>query len=274
MIEIGFGHSVTGSLMAAQAYNGLFKENEKNTVIIQMNFLLDIGYIDNEITSAYRMSIPEKLYTFHEYDDDVLFEDDADVENESFGDYNNRRWNEFNICLKYCKDVRIWLSNTAEAYCGLYHLCAYLEKKRVNIYVVECPHYIPGKCKESFLNGWEQCNRNDMTRYISQSRKLTNGEKHIYALRWKELVEENTPLRALIGKKVVGVEEDFYDSFIRKHIPNDEVEEGKIIRDFFFEEISVHSGWIEMRIEKMIEAGELGIIKDAKDQYKRIVKRR
>ena len=41
MIEIGFNPSVTGSLMAARAYSGLFKDTEY-TEIVQMNFMLDI----------------------------------------------------------------------------------------------------------------------------------------------------------------------------------------------------------------------------------------
>ncbi len=272
MIEIGFNASVTGSLMGARAYNGLFANDDFNE-IIQLNFILDIGYIDNEITGKYRMSIPYLMYSFHDYDEDALIEDDTEIEEDSFGTFNNDRWALFNRSLKKCKDVRVWLSDTAEAYCGLLNICEYLERKRVNIYIVECPLYIPWKCKESFLYAWEQTDSKAKVQYISGTRKLSKGEVHIYASRWRELKAENMPLRVLVGKSVIGVPEDYYDIFIRKHIPKGQFKEGQLISDIHDEGIIVHFGWIERRIEKMIENGELKIIKDAKDQYKRMLRK-
>ena len=58
MIEIGFNGSMVGNMKAAAAYNGLFKGDPGGTDILMLEFILDIGFIDNDITSEYRTALP------------------------------------------------------------------------------------------------------------------------------------------------------------------------------------------------------------------------
>ena len=62
MIEIGFNGSMVGNLKAAAAYNGLFKGDEGGTEILMLEFILNIGYIDNDITGEYRTALPGEYY--------------------------------------------------------------------------------------------------------------------------------------------------------------------------------------------------------------------
>lgn len=271
MIEIGFNGSFVGNMEAADADYHIFDED---SVVLMLEFILDIGYIDNDITSDYRTDLPEELYMFHQFDNDgdieFLVEDN---DSEYFGQVNLKEWARFIRCVDDGMDVRIWVSHTAESMCGLLHLCSYLVDKPNKVFVVDPPRFIPGWTRLGFLNGWEQCHPEDLARYISNTQELNREEIHIFSERWNVLKKENAPLRALISGNVVSVEEDFYDFILRKNIPDGEFRQSDIIRDFYEDDVSVGTYWLDRRVEHMIEEGELHIVKDSKDQYKRILKR-
>jgi hypothetical protein len=275
MIEIGFNGSMVGNMKAAAAYNGLFKGDPGGTDILMLEFILDIGFIDNDITSEYRTALPGELYMFRQYDDDapIIHKESDEEAKASFGKMNLRQWKRFLKDLKICDEVRIWVSNRAESMCGFLFLCSYLEDKGVHIFVVECPKYIPENSKNCFFFGWEQCEPKDLAKYVSLTRELSSDEIHLYSERWAELKKENAPLRALVSNNIISVNEDFYDFLIRKHIPDGEFKQAKIIGDFYDDQISVGSYWLDRRVEYMINSGELEIVTDAKDQYKRILRK-
>lgn len=93
--------------------------------MIMLEFMLDIGYIDNDITGEYRTAIPGELYMFSGIDDDVqIIDQQTDEEaRASFGKTNLRQWKKFLKCLKICNEVRIWVSHTAQSICGIGFNC-------------------------------------------------------------------------------------------------------------------------------------------------------
>jgi hypothetical protein len=272
MIEIGFNGSMVGNLKAAAAYNGLFKGDEGGTEILMLEFILNIGYIDNDITGEYRTALPGELYMFSGCDDDVEFEEEETEEEAkaSFGAGNLRQWDRFLKCLEICKDIRIWLSHTSESICGMLFLCNYLEDKDVNIYIAECPRFIPERSKY-LLAGWEMCEPENLAEYVSVTRKINQDELHAYSEKWEKLKKENAPLRAYVDDRIISVNEDFYDFILRRHIPDGEFKALRLIGDSYEEGIHIASYWLERRVEYMIESGDLEIVKDSKDKRKRIL---
>ncbi len=274
MIEVGFNGSMVGNMKAAAAENGLFKDSKTGTEIIMLEFILDIGFIDNEITGKYRTALPGELYMFQGIDDDapVIRKESDEEAKASFGKTNLREWDKFLKCLEVCKDVRIWLSNRADSMCGLLHLCDFLEGRGIHIFVVECPRFIPER--SAYMHGcWEMCEPENLAELVSLTRELSETEIHAYSDRWKELKKENAPLRALISDRVVSVNEDFYDFLLRKHIPDGEFRASDLMGKFYDDDVWVHSFWLVRRIEHMIDSGELEIVKDSKDKGKRTLKK-
>ena len=101
------------------------------------------------------------------------------------------------------------------------------------------------------------------------------------ARHWQELQEENAPLRAEINRRLVSVPEDFYDCFIRTELPQvgEAFLQGRLIgRVMSHSQMGLHDGLLSGRIDAMVQAGELAIIKaapeDCPSDSRRILRKR
>ncbi|SDB44838.1 protein of unknown function [Pseudobutyrivibrio sp. YE44] len=270
MIEVGFTPSIVGLIKAAAAYNGLFNGKEQETGIIQLELMLDKGFIDEDITSDYRTNFPKEFYSYEHFSEEDIEEplDEDDCWSRR-GILN--QWDLFNKYLPVEKNVRIWVSETAESYCGFLWLCNYLECKNINVYILKCPDIVRGR---QIIKRWEQLERKDLVNNIKNSVKLTETEISIHARRWEELIKENSLLRVLLGSEVISVNEDFYDFIIRKHLPNDEIKQKTLISNIFFSApIPISNIWYMRRIDYLISQGEIVIVEDAYNQNERLLKK-
>ena len=95
------------------------------------------------------------------------------------------------------------------------------------------------------------------------------------AARWKELKEENAPLRAVVNGEVRSVEETFYDGLIRKHLPAGEKKVAALIGEILGRERpGIGDIWLADRIRAMIAAGELELVREDPERFYRSVIRR
>lgn len=88
------------------------------------------------------------------------------------------------------------------------------------------------------------------------------------------MVQENSILRAVILGTAVSVDETFYDSLIKRNIPDGTFKEAILLRDVLLDSnYAIPICWIQLRIQKMIEDGELIIVEDNEEHSKRIIKK-
>lgn len=104
---------------------------------------------------------------------------------------------------------------------------------------------------------------------------LTDTERAMYAGVWKDLKEDNSPLRAVINGELTGVPEDFYDFFIRKELTETPVKEARLIGNILGRYPVLQSDlWYASRIERMIQTGEIRVLEDTPKKYARVICKR
>ena len=270
MIEVFFSDPAGGILKAAK--DDLFPN--ENTNIIVLNFMLDLGFINNDITGEYRVSLPGKLYSIHQFDKTAgILQDYAESDWDVFGHRNNRQWEMFQNLVQTGEDIRIWISDRPNAMCGLLFLCTYLKEKQNRVFVLKSPFGVLNHTKECFLNSWDVFGPEEIKKHLSDTKKLSPDAVQTYAHRWEQLIAENTMLRAVLSGSVMSVEEDFYDFLIWKYVSKIPITQGKVMENICREGIPVDVLWFDYRIEKLIKQGKLLVTEGAEDSYKRKLKK-
>ena len=120
--------------------------------------------------------------------------------------------------LNQGETVRIWYSDAPYSRCGFYHLCQILEKYENEIRVVKIPEYVVREKDITVYKNWNEVAAEEFAGFLSFEKSLSKEEVRMYSSLWNDLVEDNSPLRAVVNGKVLGVPEDFYDFQIWKRL--------------------------------------------------------
>lgn len=291
MIEVLFGESEAGSMKAAKnkitdgKVNGptsVWMAGEKTPPskpfsgwiegtpeeVICLGFMLDIGNIREPVDSSYRKELIYSMYAQNQWEQDEEIEEElkklADI-------YTT----ELKRLIKYLDNgehVRIWYSDAPYSRCGLYSLCQILRKYENEISVVKLPeHIVQGKEIFSYQS-WGDVSAEEFAGFLPYERILSQEEVRMYAGLWSDLVEDNSPLRAVINGKVISVPEDFYDFLIWKWLKNVPTKEGRLIGNILgHSQLGVGDWWYARRIEYYIGQGRISIIQDSEKKYARLI---
>ena len=105
-------------------------------------------------------------------------------------------------------------------------------------------------------------------------KELSEHEQKVFAARWDELKEEDAPLRVLINGCLVGVKEDFYDFLIRRELPEGEIIQARLIGNLLLKyPLGISDSWYMNRIKHMIETGEIKVVKEADEIFRRSIRK-
>ena len=98
----------------------------------------------------------------------------------------------------------------------------------------------------------------DWAAYLPLEREIPKSVRRAVAMEWSRLRAENAPLRAVINGRLHSVSEDFYDAFIRAHIPDGTFRVAQLIVEVLGRcQLGVGDWWIAKRIQTMENLGEL-----------------
>lgn len=263
MIDVCFNPSIEGSLKACRGY-GLMDDIE---FVVDLNCMMDCGFIAEGIDSDYRITLPDKLYLFGYHGDDITSEDYR-----STGERNLKYWQALEAFLQKEIPVRVWYSDSPQEYCGLLHLSTLLEKYNSKVTLVKCPEIYQGEKSWFFIHGWGQLDSAKIKDNMQYSHVASREEISVYAERWRELQEENTLLRTVISGQAISVAEDFYDFLIRREFPLKSVRQASVIGEVMGKSgIGVYGFVYEIRIQKMIDTGEIIVEQPAERDNDRII---
>ena len=156
------------------------------------------------------------------------------------------------------KNLRIWYSDEAYSLCGLYFLFSKLKGIKTEIILVPLPD------GENFGEFGDE--------YLHQLHKthlITNEERMFFEQEWDRLKSENTLLRIVENGKVKSVSETYFDDIILSCVSDGEFDFVELV----FEALSriqehhfVCDTFVTMRILKLIENGNLTIVKEYKKE--------
>ena len=120
---------------------------------------------------------------------------------------------------------------------------------------------------ETYL-GWGEVAPELFGHFLSREEPLPPAVLGVLAGRWRELQEENAPLRAVINGSVRGVGEDFYDPLLRRHIPEGRTKIGRIIGEVLGrEKPGIGDTWFSERIRWMLSTGGLRMVEEDREMF-------
>lgn len=260
MIEVLFGESEAGSMKFAKQ-EGLLKGKAEEVVCL--GFLLDIGDIKENADSAYRKELIYNSYAREQWAKD----EDTDAELRELGSFYVHELERLQDFLEKGEEIRIWYSISPYSICGFYHLCHMLKGYADVTHIVELPKYRQRENVITEYRSWCEVCPEDFESFLTNERKLTEAERRMYASAWSELVEENSPLRAVINGRIVGVDESFYDFLIWKSLTKQPVKEARLIGDILgYYPLGIGDWWYAARIDYYIELGQIKVVDESQIQ--------
>ena len=169
--------------------------------------------------------------------------------------------------------VRIWVDRTPASACGLLHAASLLKDTKAAVHVVALPPWRerPDGVVETYL-GWGEVEPELFGRFLSREEPVPPAALGAMAHRWRELQQDNAPLRAVVNGRVRSVGEDFYDGLIRRNLPEGRTKIANIIGDVLGRERpGIGDIWLAERIRWMLSAGELRMVEENSEWFYRSV---
>lgn len=236
--------------------------------VVCLGFMMDIGDIREPAESPYRRELIYSMYTQNQWEQD----EETKRELKSACDHYVKELHRLKNFLNDGEAVRIWYSDAPYSRCGLYSLCRTLKGYENEIAVVKLPEYvIRGKNIISY-HSWNEVSAEEFGEFLSYEKPLSGEEIRMYAMLWDTLAEENSPLRAVVGGRVLSVLEDFYDFLIWKWLGEVPVNEGRLIGNILgHAQLGVGDWWYARRIEQYIRQGKICVAEDSENKYARMI---
>ena len=223
-------------------------------------YRLDIGNIQEDIEGHYRKNL---IFSLLNMENEKETQDYAD---------SYMQMQKLKIYLEAGESIRIWYSDAPYSRCGLYHLCNILNCYENEIYLVKLPEYVVHGKTICFYKNWGEVAAEEFAGFLSGERIVSKEELRMYASLWNELVEDNSPLRAIVNGKMIGVPEDFYDFMILNRITTKPIKECRLIGDIIgHNQASIGDWWYAKRIQHFIEEGLIKVLEDAEKPYARLI---
>lgn len=238
--------------------------------VICLGFMMDIGNIKEPADSLYRCRLLYSLYAQNQWEQDEEMEEEL----KQLGDAYAKELSRLRRFLDCGEKIRIWYSDAPYSRCGFYHLCWILEKHQYEneIHAVKLPEYVIRGSHAIAYKNWGETAAEEFAGFLPYEKNLSKEEVHLYAIYWSELVSDNSPLRAVINGRVLGVPEDFYDFLIWSRLSDKPVKEARLIGDILgYSQISVGDWWYAKRIEYHIRQGRIRIVEDSFNKYARTI---
>lgn len=296
MIEVMFGESEGGAMKVAKNYRkpdfnrgaiawfGKKPSKEEfdkmfdgqavggnSTEVVCIPFILDIGDITVPIESEYRKNLILDLYTMNGFGDENTLKSLEDAWDKYLNEIERLKY-----YASHGENIRLWYSDAPYSLCGFYYVCNLLRENDCKISTVKLPQYMQLSENEiQFYTSWGEIDAGKFYKFLPLEKVLSTCEIRSFASNWVELKEEKSTLRAVVNGKVIGVPEDFYDHIIRTEIPEDEFVMARLIGNILGKHpLGVGDWWYAKRIIKMIEFGELVVVKKQKEIYSQVLKKK
>ncbi len=161
------------------------------------------------------------------------------------------------------EELWIWLGQNQHDVCGYYWLISQLKdfQGRVMVLYMNNLPFINEKGNIFYPTVLHEIQPKEFLKAKKLCRKVTLSEFEVDPDEWKKLANENAMVRILEGaKKIVGKEEDFYDTDILKNLSND-WQKGNRAMQNVLSKMKIKTGdlFLLWRMKKLAEEGRLEI---------------
>ncbi len=252
MLEVVFGNSTEGGLAVAQRCGGGVGGTRQDIVCFTDD--LSMGDISGDCLSQSRRKAQEPFC--------ALFPAEAD---RIFGCVQEGR-EQLDRLVKRAsagETVRIWYSEQPMEFCGLCWLLSQLKARMTKlpqIRLIRLPNSMESGNTSRRYMGWGSVPPEEFHQFLPLERKAIPAFIKAAVAQWRQLQEENAPLRAVINGTLQSVPEDFYDCFLTRALSEAEHEfrEAELIGAVLKNnQLGIGDLWIAARIEAMVKQGRL-----------------
>lgn len=256
LIDVTFSQTAASCLQIMQ--DRRLGDLDASNVVYCLPLELDVGPLQPDVLGPERKATLEQLYAPMALGPDMA-EQALETAATALQEIPVRRKDE--------EDLRIWYSDAPFEACGFMWFMSWLSQlpsQRFLMYVHLPPWFqrpggplaMPTSCRELSPEDFAW---------------LTNQQKDVRSLllpagldfEWRQLVAQNAPLRTVLCGRVMSVPQNSYDFLLRQQISvmEDVFPEALLIGNVLgYSQIDVSEGWLALRIEHMIEKGELGVV--------------
>ena len=285
MIELAFGESPAGALKIAKSmklgehlsgavavfggnknekrdekkpriWSGMTMEGSSKDVEA-LTLALDIGDISDMDTG---MNARKKLLN-------DLFADFPGVSDEIWKT-NQHALNRIQEARSTLEPIRMWISPSDPVeMCGLYFICHLMLESQTPFSVVRVPIQMEKDNSLIFYRSTGEIPAEEFGAFIKYEEPISQWQRSAYANIWSDLLRDNAPLRAIINGNVIGVPIDFYDFALRANMPDGEFRVAQLIGKSLNQIAGVGDRWLFLRIQAMIQSGELIEVSAATDDH-------
>lgn len=239
--------------------------------IVSFRLMLSVGDIDEDGIGPTRKSVLCSLYP------DLVSDMEKAIEE------SQQNLSVLTERAEAGEPIRIWSSNNPDEACGLYWLMEQLRPvgfEKLDITLVRLPEF--QKRPDGVIvqyTAWGEVEPYQFGRMALSGETLPVNAMRMMATCWKQLQQDNAPLRAVLNGRVISAPESLYDSYILQEIAlqNQEFNEatviGKVIGKY---QLGIGDGWIARRIEQFIHDGLLEPVTQAGQDgpsYRRILRK-
>lgn len=264
MIELAFDDSTAGGLKEARAYSQEFGD------VICLNLMLDIGDIRRPKTGKYRAELMCRMWMQDQWGPD----EDMESEIKRAVEYYAGELARLKQYLKQGEPIRMWTSMCPYSVCAELWLSDLFAHSGSRIYLVDLPGFIDNNGTAVEYASWAECTTERFVSSLPLTRRVSKGELIANTFAWKRLVEENSPLRAVITDRVTSVPVSFYDFLIWKYLGDSPIKEAVLIGKILGEnQLGVGDWWYAQRIEHFIRKKRIVILEDDDRKYARVIAR-
>lgn len=265
MIEVVFSQSAYGARQV-----GLSKQHDSHSVILVFELALDIGPIDGDVFGPQRRQVLEKLCAAGGAPTD---------EAEKLVEYAKAYWQFLEKRADQETPIRIWVSEQPNEACGLVWLLSKLDEIDYTgeITVIPMPAWEYNEHGEvERKNGWGETE--EWGSYVAHRQTVNKTFRGGCVEKWKELQQENAPLRGMLNGRLTGLDITAYDYAIEQAIARqpEQFKQAEVIADVLKQYLGIGDGFIALRMDEMIRAGKLAVVSEAPEGepvYRRVLRK-
>ena len=190
---------------------------------------------------------------------------------------NLEKWEHLQDRYAAGEPLRIWYSREPEELCGLCWLLAQLPSGSGSVYGVCLPQMEETGSVLVRHNGWGDIGPGQWGQYLSRQQRLSPAFFCACSTTWRQLQQENAPLRAMLNGQLVCMPETLYDPFLLRELdamPSVFPMAHLIGRVLGKCQLAISDSWLALRIDKLIASGALEVIQpDPQGGYRRTLKK-
>lgn len=255
MIEVTFTESAGGGLMCARQHTSAFADSAVYCVPLG----LSMGDISTDVCGAERRAFLQSMIRINDADFAYVAEEQLSGARKSMEQILRG--------ADKGEPIRLWYSHIPDEMCGFYHILSILPTG-ADIRAVRLPEYTEEGNTLSTHSGWGDVFPDEFADFLKYEEKLSENAHRMYRFRWKQLVQENAPLRAVVNGSVISAGEDLYDFYILLELnAREEVfHEAYLIGDILGKyQLGISDWFIHHRIQYFESQGLLEAVDKAPD---------